>query len=424
MVRWNKNSLREVERELKRSIGKVEIPVQMVDQDVESTDDDCRRILSHLGEHCKQSSSYVTVQEMASVLDLSEDDTSIAYDKLEKAGWITLAQAMSRSKSAYITRDGRIAADEIRKLAERQRRTNPEQSPSGFSPKLVAVVSNTLDRMLDEREIDLPTFLRAYGLEDAYDQDGAPVGDPDVYLDGLPHEGLNKLIEAMIQEHSNPIYPVKKSGLRISSLGQLPKRLRDEGFDIQGDRIVKITSEARPFVPEIEEQPVSTIDIFISHNSKDKDLAEAFAELFRAALNIPPNKIRATSIYGHKLAAGADIDQLREETIGANLMVGIITDMSIESAYVLFELGARWGTKKALFPVLGAGATTSMLRGPLSRMNALRCDSEEDLHQIITNAATILQQYKLNEPQAYVKNIKNVVTVNNKLMEGRQENPQ
>ena len=199
---------------------------------------------------------------------------------------------------------------------------------------------------------------------------------------------------------------VTRSARWSNILGKISTR----SFALSGDSFV---------IPRPAEPPVSTIDIFISHSSKDKALAEAFVELLKAAFSIRPDRIRATSIYGHKHTAGADENQLRDDTIGATLVVGLITDASIESAYVLFELGARWGTKKVLFPVLGAGASPAMLRGPLARMNALSCDSEQDLHQIISDAADVLH-CKPNKAEAYVKHINSVVAASSTLKEGRQ----
>src|SRR5688500_1138362 len=117
-----------------------------------------------------------------------------------------------------------------------------------------------------------------------------------------------------------------------------------------------------------------SIDIFLSHSSRDSELAKALVELFRAAFSLPAKRIRCTSVSGYKLPAGADTDeQLRKETVEARVLLGLITELSVDSAYVLFELGARWGAKKFLAPLLGAGRGPEILGGPLSGLNALSC---------------------------------------------------
>lgn len=58
----------------------------------------------------------------------------------------------------------------------------------------------------------------------------------------------------------------------------------------------------------------SNIKIFISHSSKDVNIAEAVIDLLRGALNMSANQIRCTSVEGYRLPIGADTsEQLREE---------------------------------------------------------------------------------------------------------------
>ena len=98
------------------------------------------------------------------------------------------------------------------------------------------------------------------------------------------------------------------------------------------------------------------IKLFVSHSTADAPLAEALVELFRSALNLPAKAIRCTSVEGYRLPGGANVDeQLRSEVNSAKACVGIISRQSIQSPYVLLELGARWGPKLHLLPVLAPG---------------------------------------------------------------------
>ncbi|WP_428305460.1 TIR domain-containing protein [Lacipirellula sp.] len=158
----------------------------------------------------------------------------------------------------------------------------------------------------------------------------------------------------------------------------------------------------------------SAIDIFVSHSSRDAELAKALVELFRRAYNLPSAKIRCTSVAGYKLPAGADTnEQLRRETVEARALVGIITEVSRDSAYVLFELGARWGAKKYLVPLLGAGHGPEVLAGPLTGLNALSC-SRDDLLQLVRNIATELG-YELEPAESYSGLVDAVVRVSDEL---------
>ncbi len=135
----------------------------------------------------------------------------------------------------------------------------------------------------------------------------------------------------------------------------------------------------------------SEIRLFISHSSRDDRLANALADLLRSATNIPGRQIRCTSVDGYRLQGGAETDtQLRQEIAQATIFMGLISPISIESAYVLFEMGARWGSNQRLIPLLAPGADASHLRGPLSGLNALRCNSEADLHQLAQEVAAAL----------------------------------
>ena len=133
-----------------------------------------------------------------------------------------------------------------------------------------------------------------------------------------------------------------------------------------------------------------TIKLFVSHSTVDEPLAAALVVLFRSALNLPAKAIRCTSVAGYRLPGGANVDeQLRSEDNSAKACVGIISRQSIQSPYVLLELGARWGPKLHLLPVLAPGNGPEVLDGPLSGFQALAVD-KENLHQLVENLGETL----------------------------------
>lgn len=130
--------------------------------------------------------------------------------------------------------------------------------------------------------------------------------------------------------------------------------------------------------------PPATIAVFISHASEDADLAEAVVDLLRDAIALSAKDIRCSSVDGYRFKAGADTDeQLRQEVKNSTSFIGIITPDSLRSAYVLFELGARWGANLHLAPLLAKGVGVGSLRGPLSGLNALDATSDAQLHQLV-----------------------------------------
>jgi hypothetical protein len=134
------------------------------------------------------------------------------------------------------------------------------------------------------------------------------------------------------------------------------------------------------------------VRVFLSHSSRDDALVKGLLELLRASLRLRAEDIRCTSIDGYRLPVGATTaDHLRVELLEVPVLVGLISEASFESAYVLFELGARWGTGKPLMPLLAPGVAPSILRGPLAALNALSCSVPAQLHQFVTDLAGALE---------------------------------
>jgi hypothetical protein len=149
--------------------------------------------------------------------------------------------------------------------------------------------------------------------------------------------------------------------------------------------------------------------IFISHSSADRELAALLVDLLRSSLSLPAATIRCTSVEGHRLTGGAETDSaLRNDIRECEAFVGLISATSIESAYVLFELGARWGADRHLLPLLAPTADAAILRGPLSGLNALKCSSAADLHQMIDEIAEVLK-ISAEKPAAFQRHIEHIL---------------
>jgi hypothetical protein len=159
------------------------------------------------------------------------------------------------------------------------------------------------------------------------------------------------------------------------------------------------------------EEPETMVKLFISHSSKDATLADALAELLGNSLKLSADEIRCTSVEGHRLPVGAKTDdRLRQEISVAKAFVGLISKATTDSMYVLFELGARWGTGKNLLPLLAHSVPPDVLKGPLSGYNALSCDNRSQLHQLISDVANILE-ITPEKPASYERYIKKVLSI-------------
>src|SRR5436190_7929459 len=152
-----------------------------------------------------------------------------------------------------------------------------------------------------------------------------------------------------------------------------------------------------------------SVKIFISHSSTDRELAALLVDLLRSSLDLPAEAIRCTSVEGHRLAGGAETDSaLRRDIHDCEAFIGLISATSIESAYVLFELGARWGAERHLLPLLAPTADAAILRGPLSGINALRCSSAADLQQMIHEIGQVLKT-AVENPAAYQRHVDQIL---------------
>lgn len=133
------------------------------------------------------------------------------------------------------------------------------------------------------------------------------------------------------------------------------------------------------------------LQVFISHSENDSRLAKLLADLIQKTFRLPHSAIRCSSVDGYRLPGGISTDErLRIEVHEARLIIGLITPSSLKSLYVAFELGARWGAKKPMIPLLAAGASPTHLGGPLTGINALRCDNTSQITQLIEDSASHL----------------------------------
>lgn len=159
--------------------------------------------------------------------------------------------------------------------------------------------------------------------------------------------------------------------------------------------------------PQADAGKLQEIAIFISHSSKDAALAEALIELLKAALALPADQIRCSSVDGYRLPVGVNTEsKLREEVRTAAVVIGLITPNSLGSHFVMFELGARWGSNLFLAPLL-AGLNPGNLAGPLSLLNALSASSDQQLCQLVEDIAAKLGS-RMQNPSAFLRQIAKV----------------
>lgn len=149
--------------------------------------------------------------------------------------------------------------------------------------------------------------------------------------------------------------------------------------------------------------------LFISHSSKDADLARGIINLVQVALPVRPNEIRCTSVEGYGLPGGVKTDEVLRREVGTSVsFIGIISAYSLASMYVSFELGARWGAKRNLIPVLTPEIDPGNLSAPLDAINALQCSKRSHLFQLVTNLGKELELNPEN-PHSYSSHVDDII---------------
>ncbi len=255
----------------------------------------------------------------------------------------------------------------------------------------------------------------------------------ETYIGQFENTPLSKTTEQWLREKAQKIVEsevVRAQGvakhLCSSFVGAAPDayrayvvHLQDEGRTMQqrlNDAItlLMLTTNARtdtasattanPVDKNAARMPEPTVLVFISHSSKDADLALALIELLKAGLGLLSKQIRCSSVDGYRLPVGANTEtQLREEVRAAKVMIGLITPSSMSSSFVLFELGARWGAGLFLAPLL-AGVKAQELSRPLNLLNALSSNNDAQLHQLLDDVSKQLG-LPLQNAASYVRNI-------------------
>ena len=153
------------------------------------------------------------------------------------------------------------------------------------------------------------------------------------------------------------------------------------------------------------ERNTNELAIFISHSSDDVTVVDKLIDLIRKALNIDSAKIRCTSVEGYKLPTGASTEsQLKKEIYTSKVFIAVITKHSIHSAFVLFELGARWSIEAPLLPLICDPAGVSLLEGPLKSINALKATNSSDILQFIDDLSKHLD-LKVQPTSSFLKEV-------------------
>ncbi|MDP3305948.1 MAG: toll/interleukin-1 receptor domain-containing protein, partial [Erysipelotrichaceae bacterium] len=118
--------------------------------------------------------------------------------------------------------------------------------------------------------------------------------------------------------------------------------------------------------------------IFISHSHQNSAAAKALVDMLLSSLSLEDNDILCTSVPGHQLRFGKSIAELLKKDINlAPAFIALISKQSLNSDWVLFELGAAWGLDRVIYPILGPDLHINDLPGPLSHLPCIEIGSTD-----------------------------------------------
>ena len=106
--------------------------------------------------------------------------------------------------------------------------------------------------------------------------------------------------------------------------------------------------------------------IFISHSTLDEQIADTLVEFLLSSLDIKDTDIICTSVPGHTLPIGENIAGcLKHEITESSVVIPLLTHNSLNSSWVMFEIGAAWALGKKTYSIMGLNITDGHLQGPL-----------------------------------------------------------
>jgi hypothetical protein len=234
--------------------------------------------------------------------------------------------------------------------------------------------------------------------------------------DGVSFEGddLRSATNLSPRDINDAVEYLSSRGLleRNDYTGTSPYDFGDVNLNTQGRQFYyqakeKAKAPAKPRATKSAKR--KGIRVFISHSSKNVEVAKQLIQLMRSALNLKVEDIRCTSVDGYRLPGGTTTDaQLQIEIYECDLLVGLVSSDSMSSHYTLFELGARWGAKGAMLPLLIDKKGPEILKGPLSGVNALDAYEEAQLMQFVGDAGNMLK-IKPEQTSSYHVHIKSLI---------------
>ena len=126
------------------------------------------------------------------------------------------------------------------------------------------------------------------------------------------------------------------------------------------------------------------LKVFVIHSDLDVDFARDVRSLLTRRVNaevFTTEEKRSTKLW---------LSRLRNELSSSDVVVALLTPNSVETSWVLQEMGAAWGLRKPIIPVVARGDLLNRIPVSLVRARSI------ELTDVITpkNAAKFLEAFE------------------------------
>lgn len=127
---------------------------------------------------------------------------------------------------------------------------------------------------------------------------------------------------------------------------------------------------------------MSDSTVFISYVHEDKDIAQAVQSLLSSTLNIE-KEVFLSADQTQVLAGHVWLDRIREALQSCELLLLLLSERSINRAWVNFEAGAVWLARKPVIPICIGRMLIEFVPQPYAGMQSVRLPS--DAHYMLTS---------------------------------------
>jgi hypothetical protein len=132
-------------------------------------------------------------------------------------------------------------------------------------------------------------------------------------------------------------------------------------------------------------------DIFISHATKDKSLADAFVDLLETGIGISSDSIFCTSLEGMKIPPGKNfVDSIKDQMQDPKAVILLLTPNYYRSVFCLCELGATWAMCHEFIPILVPPLEYEDIKDVLIGVQLAKIDNDSDLSEMQDRLKTTL----------------------------------